>query len=64
MDDGVSAAVLLYRKRSITQLTGVNGGNDLLGKGVVFNELLVDGVGDEHIAVGDLQTMSSNTSTG
>jgi hypothetical protein len=64
VDDGAATTVLLYGKCCVTELAGVDGGNDLFGEGVVFNELLVDRVGDEHIAIGDIQTMSSNASTG
>jgi hypothetical protein len=64
VDDGVATAVLFYGKRRITELTSVDSGDNLLGEGVVLNELLVDRVGDEHVAVGDIQTMSSNASTG
>ena len=45
-------------------MTGIDGGNDLFGERVVFNELLVDGVGDEHVAIADIQSMGPNPGAG
>jgi hypothetical protein len=61
VDYGTAAAVLLYRIPCVSELTGVDGGDNLFGEGVVFNQLLVDWVSHQNVAIRNVETMRPNS---